>query len=155
MPGIKTNPTQIVHRPPLAELTATIQPVRKAATALKRRVGRFEIYNFLEVIYRVYFDWKQRKIAKRSARLLADELSIAPRKGTSPIRVLIEASLPGVDPRQKSRWVRALEYIYAEGVPPPRFRKFVRARGGVAGCARLAVNVNRKRRRPGGDSWND
>src|SRR5690348_15677696 len=136
MPGIKTNPTQNVHRPSPAELSATIQHVKKAAAALKQRVGRFAIYNFLEAIYRVYVDWKQRKIAKRSARLLADELSITQRKGTSPIRVLIEAALPGEDPKQKSRWVRALEYIYAESVPPSRFRQFVRTRGGVAGCAR-------------------
>jgi hypothetical protein len=76
--------------------------------------------------------------------------NIARRKGMSPIRVLIEATLPEADLKQKSRWVRALEYVYSENESPSQFRKFIRTRGGVAGCARLAVNANRKRRRPGG-----
>jgi hypothetical protein len=95
-------------------------------------VGRFEIYDFLKSIYRVYMRWKDRKVARRSARILAHELSINQRKGASPIRILIESSLPGADLRQKSRWVRALEYISSEGIPPREFRKFVHANGGLA-----------------------
>jgi hypothetical protein len=127
---------------------------KEAAARLKRRVGRFEIYEFLEAVHTVYVDWKRRKIANRLARALADEMNIVRRKGMSSIRVLIEATLPSADFKQKSRWVRALEYVYAENVSPCRFRKFVSSRGGLAGCARLAASVNRKRRRPGGD-WND
>jgi hypothetical protein len=84
----------------------------------------------------------------------AQELSIARRKGTSPIRILIEATFPGADIRQKSRWVRALEYLASEDVPIREFKRFIRANGGLAGCARLAAEVSRKRRGPGGD-WND
>jgi hypothetical protein len=136
------------------ELAAVIQPATEAAIKLKLRVGRFELYGFLKAIYRVYMRWKDRRVARRSARLIAQELSITRRKGTSPIRVLIEATFPGADLRQKSRWVRALEYLASEDVPTQEFRTFVRANGGLAGCARLAAEVNRKRRRPGGD-WND
>jgi hypothetical protein len=153
MPHMKTTPPRAKECISL-DLAAAIQPAKEAAARLKRRVDRFEIYNLLEVIYRVYVGWKRRKIAKRSARALADEMNIVRRKGMSPIRIMIEATLPNANLKQKSRWVRALEYIYAESVPPSRFRKFIRTRGGVAGCARLAVNVSRKRRRPGGD-WND
>jgi hypothetical protein len=70
------------------------------------------------------------------------------------MRVLIEATLPNADPKQKSRWARALEYLASENVPTREFKRFIRANGGLAGCARLATEVNRKRRRPGGD-WND
>lgn len=140
------------HMPP--DLAASIQPARLAAARLKQPVGRFDLYDLLEAIYRVYVDWKKRKVAKRSTRLLIDELAIERRKGMTPIRVLIEATIPRANFKQKSRWVRAIEYIYSEDVSPPKFSKFIRSRGGVAGCARLAVGVNRKRRRPGGD-WND
>jgi hypothetical protein len=136
------------------KIADTIQSAKEAAARLNKRVGRFEIYSFLKSIYRVYMRWKDRRVARRSARLLAGELSITRRKGTSPIRVLIEATVPGADLRQKSRWVRALEYISSEDIPAREFRKFIRANGGLAGCARLAAQVNRKRRRPGGD-WND
>ena len=136
------------------ELAGTIQPAKEAAAKLSNRVGRFEIYDFLIAVYRVYAGWVDRRVAKRSARALADEMNILRRKGMSPIRVLIEAILPDADLKQKSRWVRALEYVYSENVPSSKFRKFIRARGGLAGCARLAAGANRKRRRPGGD-WND
>ena len=136
------------------ELANTIQPAKEAAARLSKRVGRFEVYSFLKSIYRVYMQWKDRKVARRSARLMAYELSITRRKGTSPIRVLIEATFPGADLRQKSRWVRALEYLASEDVPVREFKRFIQANGGLAGCARLAAEVNRKRRRPGGD-WND
>jgi hypothetical protein len=136
------------------ELADTIQSAKEAAAKLNERVGRFEIYSFLKSIYRVYMRWKDRRVARRSARLMAQELSITRRKGTSPMRVLIEATLPNADPKQKSRWVRALEYLASEDVPAREFKRFIRANRGLTGCARLAAKVNRKRRRPGGD-WND
>jgi hypothetical protein len=136
------------------ELAAAIRPAKEAAARLNKRVGRFEIYTFLKSIYRTYMRWKDRRVARRSARLMAQGLSITRRKGTSPIRVLIEATFPGADLRQKSRWVRALEYLASEDVPTREFKRFIRANGGLAGCARLAAKVSRKRRRPGGD-WND
>jgi hypothetical protein len=136
------------------ELSDIIESAKEAAARLNKRVGRFEIYSVLKSIYRVYMRWKDRGVARRSARLMAEELSITRRKGTGPMRILIEATFPGADLRQKSRWVRALEYVSSEDIPTQKFRKFVRANGGLAGCARLAAEFNRKRRRPGGD-WND
>src|SRR5258707_1857020 len=74
------------------------------AARLKQCVGRFAVYEFLKAVYRVHIDWKQRKTAKRSAHLLASELAIVRRKGMSPIRILIEATLPNADLKQKTRW---------------------------------------------------
>src|SRR5258708_13554242 len=116
---------QPIHR----ELEAAIH----AAARLNRVAGRFEVYDYLKAVYHAYRKGRYRKIAKRSARLLAGELSITRRKGTSSIRVLIEATMPGADPRQKSRWVRALEFISSEEIPTREFRKFVRINGGWAG----------------------
>lgn len=144
----------IPGQPTSRELNAAVQSAKQAARHLTARVRRFEIYDFLSAVYRVYVGWRNRKMANRSAGLLARQLSITRRKGTSPIRVLIEATLPEADLRQKSRWVRALEYVASENIPAHEFRRFVRAHHGLAGRARLAVTVNRKRRQPGGD-WND
>jgi hypothetical protein len=156
---LKISPRRVARRPRCPEVLKTIQPAKEAAARLKRRVGRFEIYDFLEAIYRVYMDWKCRKIAKRSARTLADEMNIVRRSGMSPIRVLIQATLPDADFKQKSRWVRALESVYSENVSAKGFRKFVRRHGGLAGCARLAAQVDRKRKCPRRDcvegDWDD
>jgi hypothetical protein len=157
MQAIQVNPRRAPRLSP--DLAAAIHPAMEVAAQLKRRVSRFEIYDLLEPIYRIYVDWKRRNIAKRSARMLADELNMVQRKGMSPIRVLIDAVNPDADFKQKSRWVRALEYLSSQDVPVERFRKFAGRHGGVAGCARLAVQVNRKRRRPRRDciegDWDD
>jgi hypothetical protein len=86
------------------ELADTIRSAKEAAARLNKRVGRFEIYSFLKSIYRVYMRWKDRRVARRSARLMAQDLSITRRKGASPMRVTIEATFPRADLRQKSRW---------------------------------------------------
>jgi hypothetical protein len=137
-----------------SELVAAIQPAKEAAAKLNRRAGRFDIYDYLETIYRIYRRWRYRKIAKRLSHTLAAELAIVRRKGTNPIRILIEATLPNAALKRKSRWVRALEYVSSEHVPPSQFRRFIRTHGGLAGCARLAVQAKRRRRRSGGD-WAD
>jgi hypothetical protein len=152
----KHTPPQPISR----NIAEAVRVARRAATGRPGRpTGRFELYELLETVYRLYTDWKCRKMAKRSARALADEFGIVRRKGMSPIRVLIEALQPDTDFKQKSRWVRALEYVYSENVSPSRFSKFVRCHGGLAGCARLAVQVKRKRRRPRRDcvegDWDD
>ena len=147
--------TRAAHQTSSPELAA-VRPAKEAAARLRRRGARFTIYDFLGAVYCVYSDWKRHKRATRCARILAGELGIVRRKGTSPIRVLIDATLPSADFKQKSRWVRALEYVHSENVSPSRFRKFVRARGGISRCARLAVNVSRKRRRDSGEGdWGD
>lgn len=148
MSTIQSTLRRAPRKPLSPDLAAAIQPAKEAAKRLRRRVGRFESYDLLEMIYRIYVDWKRRKIAKQSARTLADELNIVRRKGMSPIRILVEAVQAEADLKQKSRWVRALEYIYAEDIPAKRFQKFMGSNGGLAGCARLAVQVNRNRRRP-------
>jgi hypothetical protein len=136
------------------ELSAIIHPVKEAGLKFGARSARCDLYDFLKIIYRVYNDWKRRGTARVRTRTLANQIGIVRRKGMSPIRVLIEASLPKANLKQMSRWVRALQYIHSEHVPPSKFRRFIRSHGGIAGCARQAVRVNRKRSRPGGD-WND
>lgn len=72
---------------------------------------------------------------------------------------MVSAVLPDAGHKQMSRWVRALEYIYSQDVPATKLRQFARLYDGLAGCARAAVEIKRKRRRslrdfPTGD-WTD
>jgi hypothetical protein len=159
MSSIQATSRRAPCKPLSPDLAAAIQPAKEAAARLRNRVGRFDIYDVLEAVYRVYVHWRGRKIAKLSAHTLADELNMAWRKGMNPMRVLIEATVSHANSKQKSRWVRALEYVYSQDVPVERFRKFVGRHGGLAGCAQLAVRMNRKRRRPRHDcaegDWED
>jgi hypothetical protein len=133
-----------------------IQILRRNAATFNRVKTRAALNDFLKVAYGIYVNWKQEKHAKRSARELARQKGIRWRKGMSPIRVLIEASLPNADFRQKSRWVRALEYIYSEDVREIELRKFLKHNGGFAGCAALSARTDRKRRRSREEGdWSD
>jgi hypothetical protein len=116
-----------------------IEPVNTAAYKLGSRTGRFEIYEYLSAVYRMYRRWKHRKIAQRTARLMAHRLDLPRRKGVSPIRILIEATFPSADYKQKSRWVRALQYASSEGASADELGSFFRSRRGVAGlsCTRF------------------
>src|SRR3979411_1573877 len=118
------------RRPLASEFNGVNRPIKDAAARIGVRSGRFGLYDFLEAIYRVYIDWRRRKTAKRSDRAMASKLALVTRKGMIPIRVLIEATLPDADFKQKSRWVRALEYVHSEDVSPLRFRRFIGGGGG-------------------------
>ena len=124
-----------------------IEPVTTAAYKLESRTGRFEIYEYLSAVYRMYRRWKRRKIAHRTARLLAYRLNICRRRGVSPIRILIEATFPSADSKQKSRWVRALQYASSEDASADELRSFFRSSRGVAGCAHLAAKHQPKKNR--------
>jgi hypothetical protein len=150
MPAVNPIQHNRSRRSANAEIDYIIQPIVKAAGTV-RRTGRFDLYVFLQRIYCVHRDWTYRRVARRSARLIADTLAIKQRKGITPFRILIEATVPTANNKQKSRWVRALEYITSEDVLAKDFRKFISANGGLAGCAQLAAKANRKRSRPGGD----
>src|SRR5436190_24000146 len=104
-------------RPPTIspEIWRSIETATIAARNLKGRVGRFEVYEYLSAVYRQYRKWKRRQVSRQTARRIARHFEIPWRKGLSPLRVLIEASMPGADPKQKSRWTRALEYASSKG----------------------------------------
>ena len=146
----------ITKYPPVSweSSSASIDAAQEAAALVFRGGGSSEIYAYLRIIYSIYREWRHQKNPGQSARRLAKAGHIPLRKGMSPIRILIDATLLGADLKQKSRWVRALEYVYSESVSPSQFRRFIGRSGGVAGCARLAAGTNRKRRHAGGD-WND
>jgi hypothetical protein len=63
---------------------------------------------------------------------------------THDVDRVTEATLPNADLKQKSSWVRALEYLASEEVPTREFKRFIRANGGLAGCARLQAYQGRR-----------
>jgi hypothetical protein len=119
----------------------TIKNLKQLARNASASMDRFEIYKYLEAVYRVYVGWKDHSVAKRASRALARKMSIKRRSGRSSLRILIEATLPEANHKQKSRWVRALEYVYSERISAKKFHAFVRRHAGLAGCARLAASA--------------
>lgn len=131
-----------------------IGPALERATKLRHCPGRFGVYEYLTCVYATYRKWKHHRVARRTARAIALRMNIPWRKGVSPIRILIEATNPSAAPKQKSRWVRALQFASSEDQPTKGLTRFFRARRGIAGCARLAAKHQPKKDRRK-SSWDD
>jgi hypothetical protein len=123
-----------------------IEPILDALQEAQRQTGRFRFYDYLAAVYRTYKTWKDLGISRRMARRVVKHCGSPCRKGTSPARMLIDATFPALDPKQKSRWSRALEFAALRKVTPNDLLKLLKNSSGIAGCARLATKRKPKKR---------
>jgi hypothetical protein len=129
-----------------------IEPVLEALQQAQHETGRFKFYDYLVAVYRTCREWNDLGISKTMARRLIKYYEIPRRKGTSPARTLIDATFPALDPKQKSRWSRALEFAAMLKVTPDDLPKLFKNSSGIAGCARLATN-RKPRKHIDRDDW--
>ena len=117
------------------------QKLQKKIATLKRLEQRsfsgrtrFRFYSYLEAIYRFYERLRRNQEAKKCVLRLSKSLAATPSKNTHSIRILIDATSQA-DSKTKSRWTRALRFIWHERKRWKNFDEFLRLRGGPAGCA--------------------
>jgi hypothetical protein len=122
-----------------------LEPIFEALQQAERQTGRSQFYGYLAAVYRTYKEWKDLGISKRMARHLAKYLVIPRREGTSPVRTLIDVTFPALDPKQKSRWSRALEFAALTKTTPDDLPKLFKNYSGIAGCARFAAKQKPKK----------
>jgi hypothetical protein len=122
-----------------------VEPIFEALQQAQHQTGRFKFYDYLEAVYRAFKEWKDLGISKRMARYVAKYCATPLRKGTSPVRTLIDATFPALDPKQKSRWSRALEFAAMTKVTPDDLPKLFKNYSGIAGCARFAAKQKPKK----------
>jgi hypothetical protein len=116
-----------------------LEPIFEALHRGRQQSGRFKFYGYLEAVYRTYKEWRALGISQKMARHVGKYFKIPSRKGTSPVRTLIDATFPALDPKQKSRWSRALEFAALTKVAPDDLPKLFKNSSGIAGCACLAA----------------
>jgi hypothetical protein len=122
-----------------------VEPIFEALHQAQQQTGRFKFYGYLAAVYRTFKEWKDLGISKRMARRVAEYFKVPHRKGTSPARTLIDATFPALDPKQKSRWSRALEFAALTKVTPDDLPKLFKNYSGISGCARFAAKRNPKK----------
>ena len=122
-----------------------VEPILEALQQAQHETGRFRYYAYLVAVYRTYKEWRDPGISKRMTRRVVQYFKIPHRKGTSPARTLIDATFPALDPKQKSRWSRALEFAALTKVTPENLPKLFKNSSGIAGCARLAAKRKPKK----------
>ena len=129
-----------------------VEPIFKASQQAQRETGRFKSYSCLVAIYRTYKEWKDLKISKKMAGHLAKSFKTPRRKGTSPVRTLINVTFPALDAKQKSRWSRALEFAALAKVTPKNLPNLFKTHSGIAGCAHFAA-IQSPKKEPQREFW--
>jgi hypothetical protein len=122
-----------------------VEPIFRASQQAQRETSRFKSYGCLVAVYRTYKELKDLKTSKQMARHLAKSFKTPRRKGTSPVRTLIDVTFPALDAKQKSRWSRALEFAAFTKATPDQLPTFFKNHSGIAGCARLAAKPKTKK----------
>ena len=122
-----------------------VEPIFKASQQAQRETGRFKSYGCFVALYRTYKEWKDLKISKKMARHLAKSFKTPRRKGTSPVRTLIDVTFPALDAKQKSRWSRAMEFAAFTKATPDQLPNLLKNHSGIAGCARWAAKQKTKK----------
>lgn len=116
---------------------------RSNAAPGKRRCG---LHKYLRRVYRIYCDLRLKRNFERIITEIVELAEISVRKGTHPLRILIDASSSHDDPKQKSRWVQALQYVYGWKLPAQKVEWCFKVSGGVYGCARKQAALNKAAR---------
>jgi hypothetical protein len=122
-----------------------VEPILEALQQAQHQTGRFKFYGYLSAVYRTYQEWRELGISKRMVRRIVKYFKTPHRKGTSPARTLIDATFPDCDPKQKSRWSRALEFAALTKVTPDDLPMLFKKNSGIARCARLAAKQKPKK----------
>jgi hypothetical protein len=124
-----------------------VEPIFEALKQAQHETGRYSFYGYLVSVYRTYKKWKDSGTSKSMSRNLAKHLAIPRRKGTSPVRMLIDATFPALESKQKSRWTRALEFAALTNTHPDDLARLFKRMSGIAGCARFAAKRKPKKNR--------
>jgi hypothetical protein len=96
--------------------------------------SRFWFYTLLEGAYALYDEWRAVRHSKKNAKKAARLFGVKVKKDAHPLSVIIKIVAPGgVDSR---RWVDGLRFARKQGVAPKDLTAFLKANGGIAGCAR-------------------
>ena len=117
----------------------------KANSSRLRKQDRFSHYRYLVEIYDIFYELKEQSKARKAALELARQASFNVRRDHHPLRILIELSTSIQDPKIISRWTRALEYADLRQISSDNLERFLRKRGGIAGCAKRAAELLPKR----------
>jgi hypothetical protein len=129
------------------ELKSKLKELRRLEMrAFRPRHGRTDFYEYLNGLYNLC-DWTDPKTSGRVGQRVAKLCDLNVRAGTTPIRIVIDATAPNQDRQTKSRWVQALDYALAKKAPPNRFRRFLDQNGGVLGCADAMAALRKQKRR--------
>lgn len=141
---------------PLTSVNAAVERLQAAVKAMNASRSRHAANDFLAEVYSVYWEWLYQGEEDRQIAHLNRRLGLHRQTNKQPFKTLIVAANCSLEAKQRSRWVRALEYASLKETRPEHLTHLLERQGGIAGCARLAAKYEPKRATPTEhDSWAD
>jgi hypothetical protein len=118
------------------------------------RHGKFDFYDYLDGVWKLYSKWKEANKAQTRAKRLASMYKFKLRKNTHPIRAIIDASSKK-DGGDKSEWTQALKYAERNRsqIEKVGLRRFLEDNGGPAGCADKGSTRRAAKKRKVRSNW--
>jgi hypothetical protein len=123
-----------------------LDKLRAAANRMKASRTRQSAYQFLSAVYRTYWIWSKRRVAREKVKALASASDKISQKHHHAFRTMLDAADCSPEAKVLSRWTRAMEYALDRDINPANLQHFLKRKGGIAGCARLAAKQLSKRR---------
>lgn len=133
--------------PSVEKIVARIEKVRRAADKAARSNRRYAHYKYLRCVLRAYVYFDNNALIAHLVQIAPSVLLTPVRKNCHALRVIVDATCSQGDFKIRSRWTRALEHAVLQKIDPEELTRFIRANGGIAGCADLASKTNRARNR--------
>jgi hypothetical protein len=117
-----------------SEIKAKLKALKAAIQQAFDSRSRFWFYTLLECAYALYDEWRAVHHSKKNAKKAARLFGLKIKDGAHPLPAIIKVLTPtGVDTR---RWADGLRFARKKGVAPKDLTSFLKANGGIAGCAR-------------------
>jgi hypothetical protein len=110
------------------QLQKTIDDLRRLERKCFASRSRFAFYDYLAAVFELYVQLRRRNKAKPAAQRIAKLFGLRKQDRTHPIRVIIDATSTA-DNKTKSRWSRALRYVWREHKAWTELGSFLRFRG--------------------------
>ena len=136
-----------------AKIRSEIEMLRKLEEkAFGPRHGKYDFYDYLEGVWKLYLKWKGAKKSQTRAKRISSMYKFKLRRNTHPTRAIIDASSQkGVG--DKSEWTRALKYAEKNRSQIEDFREFLESNGGPAGCADKGAARRAPKKRKVRSNW--
>src|ERR1700738_807036 len=116
-----------------SEIKAKLDELKAAVQKAFDTHRRFWFQTALEGAYAIYVEWKDLGKSKKAAKVAAALFGVKIKDGAPPLSVILKIVTPtGVDTR---RWVDGLRFARKQGVAPKDLVPFLKANGGISGCA--------------------
>lgn len=116
---------------------------------------RFREREYLNAVYERYRRMKKARDVKVTLALVADLSGLGAKKGSHPVRHIIECSSREPERRIKSRWTNALRFAELKKIEPSDLLDFIDKNGGAAGCAEKFAEWRKRHRHDSDDDDDD